>query len=562
MTAKGELTGSGFLLSRTTVLTAKHCTTDGDGRDAQSLTVLRAVNTATTSKVEVHRHPTLDLAVLILAEPPWDDDFPPVRFGRVEQTHSGKIEGFEAIGFPLFEYDLTTKMRNTAELHGSVYRTNEAARARLLLRDPELKPGQPDASIAGTAWDGLSGAVVFCQGLAVGVLVEHHPRQGADALQVETIYAALQDGTEGPARDLLTVMGLHPGKGLPEITPEAPRRGRYAWWLAAVVVLALAVAARVGVLPPPDEVEPPPVEVVRIEDIRADLLADDFEVTVWSAQLRPDGSPSTLVAANPSATKLTREPSTGGRLLIYDQDAPGALKLAFSFEPAATNVTDPGLEPDSAHPEVFTFPLKPDQPQDIVGLGNAELLQLYDVDGEAGYEVLGALTERVTEQDLLPRPFIIAWNAEKQHYVLQPLLSSENTSEAAMAKILEPPTTMEDYNSARLLHEYAYLRPTSIRNKATTEVLEMYALHAYILKQLPPEQSYTSSPRFLELRAAYVVSAPSTGTIQKVQVVDWSLWIRPNGGQISAYPFPRTKSLDVGSSSSTRHIKRLLDRLQ
>ena len=36
----------------------------------------------------------------------------------------------------------------------------------------------------GSPWGGLSGAVVFHRDRAIGVVVQHHPRQGATAVQL------------------------------------------------------------------------------------------------------------------------------------------------------------------------------------------------------------------------------------------------------------------------------------------------------------------------------------------------------------------------------------------
>ena len=55
------------------------------------------------------------------------------------------------------------------------------------MREPLIDLGAtaldtPDSQQA-SPWGGLSGAVLFHQGLAVGVIVEHHPRQGSNALR-------------------------------------------------------------------------------------------------------------------------------------------------------------------------------------------------------------------------------------------------------------------------------------------------------------------------------------------------------------------------------------------
>ena len=135
----------------------------------------------------------LDVAVLQLADDaPWDTDLPPPAFARVDQSHSGVLDDCTGIGFPLFQRDPARRTRHTSEFHGRISQTDEWESGRLLMREPWIRPG-PVAGLKGEAlseldeegpspWGGLSGALMFYRGSAIGVIVEHHPRQGDNAL--------------------------------------------------------------------------------------------------------------------------------------------------------------------------------------------------------------------------------------------------------------------------------------------------------------------------------------------------------------------------------------------
>ncbi|MCZ0991648.1 hypothetical protein O1M54_50045 [Streptomyces diastatochromogenes] len=48
--------------------------------------------------------PGLDLAVLRLADAPWEADLPGPVFARLDRTHSGVLRDCTAIGQPLFQW--------------------------------------------------------------------------------------------------------------------------------------------------------------------------------------------------------------------------------------------------------------------------------------------------------------------------------------------------------------------------------------------------------------------------------------------------------------------------
>ena len=82
-------------------------------------------------------------------------------------------------------------------LRGTINQTDERETRRLLLRYPEYDIQAQDHEATGEdfPWGGLSGALVFHAGLALGVVIEHHPRQGAATVQLSAfdklaLYAA------------------------------------------------------------------------------------------------------------------------------------------------------------------------------------------------------------------------------------------------------------------------------------------------------------------------------------------------------------------------------------
>jgi Trypsin-like peptidase domain len=186
--------GSGYLVSGRLALTAEHCTRDKvTGEPAAQLRVVRASDGAVADVAGVVSDDRLDVAVLQLAgDAPWDADLPPPSFARVDQSQTGVLDDCTGIGFPLFQRDPGRRTRHTSEFHGRVYQTDERESGRLLMREPLIHPGPvtgPEGeAVSGrgeegpSPWGGLSGALMFYRGSAIGVVVEHHPRQGPSTL--------------------------------------------------------------------------------------------------------------------------------------------------------------------------------------------------------------------------------------------------------------------------------------------------------------------------------------------------------------------------------------------
>ena len=241
-----EQVGSGYLVSGRLVLTAAHCTWHKKTREAPiRCRVIRASDGAGVDVAEVIADPDLDVAVLRLGSAPWPTDLPAPVFAKVDRIHAGMLQDCQAIGFPLYQRDPDEKLRGTAELHGTIYQTDEAESGRLLMREPWIHPGPVTAlddrlphMAAVSPWEGLSGALVFHRGLAIGVVVEHHPRQGDSALRAVTFdRLATRAVHADAARRVAGALLLPSAESLPWAKPEPvvgvppPRAGgvRGAW---------------------------------------------------------------------------------------------------------------------------------------------------------------------------------------------------------------------------------------------------------------------------------------------------------------------------------------------
>jgi len=98
------------------------------------------------------------------------------------------------------------------------------------MRDPLLwDVGVPenvarDDQLPGSPWGGLSGALVFYAGTGLGVVVEHHPRQGHSALTIMPIQRVAGAAAAGvsDAMKVASALGLPRSEELPVVAP--PRR--------------------------------------------------------------------------------------------------------------------------------------------------------------------------------------------------------------------------------------------------------------------------------------------------------------------------------------------------
>ena len=215
-------------MARDKVVTAWHCTVDKDsdtGAAAVSLEVVRESDGARANVTTCAASPGLDVAALTLDEPPWDGQWETPQFARLDRTTAGELTDCQAVGYPLFQRDDTDRQRNVAELHGAIRQLEDAASGFLLLRDEKLNDVHDPkrdmnipTSVTGTdlkpgsAWGGLSGALVFHQGQALGVVVEHHPHQGGSAIRI-LLFERLTEATDPDAVAVARAIGLPSSPG-------------------------------------------------------------------------------------------------------------------------------------------------------------------------------------------------------------------------------------------------------------------------------------------------------------------------------------------------------------
>jgi hypothetical protein len=231
--------GSGFLVAGDRVLTAWHCANDKvSGDPPRSLSVIRKVDGGRAPVDHVLSSPGIDVAVLVLRSRSWTEDWDPPKYGRVDRTHAGLLEDCQAIGYPLFQVDARYRQRNTAELHGVIRRTDEAESGFLLMRDLTLETVSVPVDVGhdrrkpDPAWGGLSGALVFHQGYALGIVVEHHPRQGLAAVRILPV-DRIAVATEAGGHDVAAALCLPAPADLPMLTGSTVDRDGLQSYLTA-----------------------------------------------------------------------------------------------------------------------------------------------------------------------------------------------------------------------------------------------------------------------------------------------------------------------------------------
>ena len=223
--------GSGYLLDARHVLTARHCVYDKPTRPVRALRIRRASDGASAAVIVSHASLALDVALLeVTGDPPWGEDLPggPVKFGKVDREHTGLLSDCEVAGYPQWQVDESGGHRDIAELHGTIGQLEGKEKQRLVLRDQRLE--RVGGGSGQRVWHGLSGAAVFYEGLLLGVVIEHRPRQGPAAVQIRPI-EAIEAATDEETVQLGTALGLagpdafrHVGPPPPDVI-DSPYRG-------------------------------------------------------------------------------------------------------------------------------------------------------------------------------------------------------------------------------------------------------------------------------------------------------------------------------------------------
>jgi hypothetical protein len=210
--------GSGYLLASDKALTAGHCTRDKlSGRPALSLQVFGLSDGA---KGDAHvAGSAIDIGLLRIS---WTDPAraaaggtlePPV-FGQISRDHAAQLQGCETAGVPLWKVNPDNLYRQIAELHGYVSAMEGRETGELIMRVPLLpEVGVPEGlappgETPPSPWDGLSGALVFYAGYALGVVVKHEPWLGGAALTVLPVERIAQAARKGDAAAALVMTEL------------------------------------------------------------------------------------------------------------------------------------------------------------------------------------------------------------------------------------------------------------------------------------------------------------------------------------------------------------------
>ena len=189
----GEQVASGYLIGAGRVVTAEHATRYSGPGTPRAVTGLEVVQVATGARAAVDVmdrgavvvDPVLDVAVVDVPKArEWHmADGAPVGVWGVQRT-PGVLADCVVIGVPRFAYDPGRNLYGHAEVRGEIRRTDGAETGHLIMRDPVLHSVHDPLEVSGSGWGGLSGALVFYQGRALGVVVEHHPAQGDNSVHL------------------------------------------------------------------------------------------------------------------------------------------------------------------------------------------------------------------------------------------------------------------------------------------------------------------------------------------------------------------------------------------
>ena len=232
--------GSGYLIGSRLVLTVAHNVDYRRDLDADEQLLVRTIegNMLAAGVVLVcDELSQVDLALLEISDPWSGEHLPPVTFARVNRNNPAPITGCWAVGFPRFGEAGPVlpggSQRETWQVSGQILPGGKL-RAGLLSLQVTSSPGD---SLTGSAWAGMSGAVVFAadaQGeqAAVGVISIHHPPEGQSALTLVPVTAVAdlaaaaewwqQFGVAGP--DTLTALPQQHVQARPVLT--GPVAGR------------------------------------------------------------------------------------------------------------------------------------------------------------------------------------------------------------------------------------------------------------------------------------------------------------------------------------------------
>jgi WD40 repeat protein len=231
--------GSGYLIGGRLVLTAAH-TVDYRrdlGHDEQLLVRTIAGSELAARVVLVCAEPSqVDLALLEISDPRFGEHLRLAGFARVDRDSPAPVPDCWAVGFPRFGEAGPVlsggSRRETWQVGGEILPGGKL-RAGLLALQVTSTPQPVPASLAGSAWEGMSGAVVFATDpdggeLALGVITTHHRPEGESALTVVPVTALAGLAAAADWWHLLGVAGPDTLPALPPPSAADERRSRLA----------------------------------------------------------------------------------------------------------------------------------------------------------------------------------------------------------------------------------------------------------------------------------------------------------------------------------------------
>ena len=187
--------GSGYLIGGRLVLTAAHTLDYRQvlGEDERLLVrMIKGSELAAGGVLVCDEASGVDLALLEISDPRFGEHLPPVTFARVNRDSAAPVPSCWAVGFPRFGEAGPVlpegSRRETWHVGGEIWPGGKL-RAGLLALQVISIPRPLPASLAGSEWEGMSGAVVFTTDLhdgeqAIGVITTHHRPEGESALTV------------------------------------------------------------------------------------------------------------------------------------------------------------------------------------------------------------------------------------------------------------------------------------------------------------------------------------------------------------------------------------------
>ena len=192
--------GSGYLVGGRLVLTVAHNVNyRRDFGDDEQLLVRTIEGTLLAAQVVmVSDEPSqVDVALLEIGDPAFGEQLAPVTFAQINRDNPALVTGCWAVGFPRFGEAGPVlsegSRKDTWQVAGDIL-PGTKQRAGLLSLQVTSAPRPLPASLAGSAWEGMSGAVVFATDsdageLVVGIVAMHHRPEGESALTVVPITA-------------------------------------------------------------------------------------------------------------------------------------------------------------------------------------------------------------------------------------------------------------------------------------------------------------------------------------------------------------------------------------